>query len=345
VQEQATKRVLVPTAAISDDWKGGKAFSDSAWLLCTGAPGGVGFEKDKGYETLIKLDTGAQMYGTGKNNTCYIRIPFTVDAGILGDITKLTLKMRYDDGYIAYLNGKEVARANFTGTPAWNSHADTSREANTQDFDERVGISAYKGELKAGVNALAIHGMNSSNTSSDFLICAALDGVSVKVEGQGGFEEGLKLLDGLRITEIMYRSPKGGNYDYIELKNTLNEVLDVNGVRFDKGIDFVFPAMTLQPGEYVVVVANLSVFRSVYGATPKVAGQYKGNLSDTGEKIVLLVPSPLDAAILRFDYSNTWYPATDGGGKSLTIQDPAAPPASWRDAESWRASDPTPGQP
>ena len=103
--------------------------------------------------------------------------------------------------------------------------------------------------------------------------------------------------------------------------------------------------MTLQPGEYVVVVANLSTFRSVYGATPKVAGQYKGNLSDTGEKIVLLLPSPLDAAILRFDYSNAWYPATDGGGKSLTIQDPAAPPASWKDAESWRASDPTPGKP
>jgi hypothetical protein len=345
VEEQASKRVLVPTAAVSDDWRGGATFNDSSWLLCTGAPGGVGYEKDKGYETFIKLDTGAQMYGTGKNNTCYIRIPFTVDASTGGDISKLTPKMRYDDGFIAYLNGKEVARRNFTGTPAWNSHADVAREANTQDFDEYIDISAYKGELKAGANILAIHGMNSGTTSSDFLICAALDAVSVKVEGQTSFAEDLKLLDGLRITEIMYHSPKGGNYDYVELKNILNEVLDVNGVRFDKGIDFTFPAMTLQPGEYVVVVANLPAFRSMYGATPKVAGQYKGNLSDTGEKISLLLPSPLDAAILRFDYSNTWYPATDGGGKSLTIQDPAAPPASWKDAESWRASDPTPGKP
>ena len=83
VQEKATKRVLVPTAAISDDWKGGKTFNDSSWLLCTGAPGGVGYERIKGYETLITLDTQAQMYGAGKNNTCYIRIPFTVDAGTL----------------------------------------------------------------------------------------------------------------------------------------------------------------------------------------------------------------------------------------------------------------------
>jgi hypothetical protein len=345
VQEQAAKRVLVPTAAISDDWKGGKTFNDSAWLLCTGAPGGVGYEADKGYETLIALDTKAQMYGTGKNNTCYLRIPFTVDAGTLGNVSQLMLKMRYDDGYVAYLNGKEVARANFTGTPAWNSHADSSREADTQNFDEYLDISAYKGELKAGANILAIHGMNSSNTSSDFLICAALDGVSVKVEGNTSFEPALKLLDGLRITEILYHASQGSSYDYLELENTLGEVLDVTGVRFDNGIGFTFPAMTLPPGECVVVVADLAAFRSVYGTSPKVAGQYTGNLSNAGEKIVLLLPSPLEAAILRFDYSNTWYPATDGGGQSLTIQDPAAPPATWKDAESWRASDPTPGRP
>ena len=260
-------------------------------------------------------------------------------------ISQLLLKMRYDDGFVAYLNGKEVARRSFAGTPTWNSHADNAREADTQDFDEYIDISPYRNELKAGANILAIHGLNSSNTSSDFLICTALDAVSVQVEGEGGFENGLKLLDGLRITEIMYHAPQGSSYDYIELKNTLNEVLDITDVRFDKGIDFTFPALTLQPGECVVVVADLAAFRSVYGASPKVAGQYTGNLSNDGEKIVLLLPSPLEAAILRFDYSNTWYSATDGGGKSLTIQDPAAPPATWKDGENWRASDPTPGRP
>jgi hypothetical protein len=143
----------------------------------------------------------------------------------------------------------------------------------------------------------------------------------------------------------MYRASKGSSYDYVELRNVLEEAIDVTGVRFDKGIDFVFPALTLQPGECVVVVANQSLFRSQYGATPKVAGQYQGNLSDSGEKIALLLPAPLDVAILRFEYSNTWYPATDGGGKSLTIQDPAAAPVTWNDAESWRVSDPTPGRP
>ena len=44
------------------------------------------------------------------SGTCYIRIPFTVDAGDIGNITSLTLKMRYDDGFVAYINGTEVNR-------------------------------------------------------------------------------------------------------------------------------------------------------------------------------------------------------------------------------------------
>jgi hypothetical protein len=181
VEERADKRVLVPTGAISDDWKGGKSFNDSAWMLCHGSPGGVGYEKDTGYQTLITLDVGAQMYGSGKNNTCYIRVPFTVDANTLADVNDLTLKMRYDDGFVAYLNGQEVARRNFTGTAAWNSHADSAIESNVQDFDEYIDLSAFAGDLKAGANILAIHGMNSSTTSSDFLITVALDATLVKV--------------------------------------------------------------------------------------------------------------------------------------------------------------------
>ena len=33
--------------------------------------------------------------------------------------------MQYDDGYIAYLNGTEIARKNFTGTPDGDSSAST----------------------------------------------------------------------------------------------------------------------------------------------------------------------------------------------------------------------------
>jgi hypothetical protein len=345
VPEGANKRVLVPTGAISDDWTGGKPFDDSAWTLCAGGPGGVGYERDQGYESLITLDTRDQMYGSGKNNSCYVRIPFTIDVRTLAEINKLTLKVRYDDGFIAYLNGKEVARREFAGTPSWDSHADTARESNVQGFDEYIDISEFAGALKPGANILAVHAMNSGSTSSDFLILVALDGVSVRTQGSFALAGYLKLLDGLRITELMYHAPQGSACDYVELQNVIDEPLDINGVRFSKGINFTFPALTLQPGETIVVAADPAAFRSTYGAGAAVAGPYSGNLSNDGEEVVLLLPSPYDAAILRFTYSDAWYPDTDGGGKSLAIQDSTGPPATWNDPESWRPADPTPGRP
>jgi hypothetical protein len=166
--------VLVPTGPVSDDWKGGQRFDDSAWTLCTGGPGGVGYEDGQGYESLITLDTKAEMFGSGKNNTCYIRIPFTVDVAP-ASLTRLTLNMRFDDGFVAYLNGQEVARRNFTGTPAWNSHADSAGESNVTDVDEWIDISQNLGLLKGGANILAIHAMNSGTSSSDFLLTVALE--------------------------------------------------------------------------------------------------------------------------------------------------------------------------
>ncbi|NIN33563.1 MAG: hypothetical protein GTO60_00045, partial [Gammaproteobacteria bacterium] len=92
----------------------------------------------------------SDMYGN--NGTCYIRIPFTVS---LTDLSSLTLRMRYDDGFVAYINGVEVERRNFTGTPQWDSGADDLNDdvnaVNLEDFD----ISDHIGALQPGDNILA----------------------------------------------------------------------------------------------------------------------------------------------------------------------------------------------
>ncbi len=184
IAEAANKRVLVPAGSISDNWKGGASFDDSAWLACAGAPGGVGYERSSGYDSLIALDLESRMYGSGKNCTCYIRIPFTVDARALADVNNLTLQVRYDDGFVAYLNGKEIARRNFTGTPVWDSEADSAIESAAPALDESIDVTAFLGDLKAGGNILAIQGMNADSTSSDLLITAALDAVLMRFEEQ-----------------------------------------------------------------------------------------------------------------------------------------------------------------
>jgi hypothetical protein len=101
--------------------------------------------------------------------------------------------------------------------------------------------------------------------------------------------------------------------------------------------------MTLEPDQYVVVVKNLTAFRSTYGAGVNIAGEYSGNMSNGGEKIVLSLPPPLDAAILRFEYNDRWYPATDGDGSSLAINDQSIHPAALSRAESWHPAIPSPG--
>jgi len=157
--------------------------------------------------------------------------------------------------------------------------------------------------------------------------------------------EDLAVLVGLRITELMYNASSGSNFDYVELQNISDTPIQLEGVRFVDGIEFEFPAVQLNAGEYIVVVANLTAFGNYYGYTARVAGEYAGGLSGGGEDIVLVLAWPLEAAIMRFEYNDTWYPTTDGGGQSLHINDATAHPSLWGDAESWHAAAHSPGLP
>jgi len=349
VSEDAEKRAIVPLSAghIGAAWNSDPGFDDSNWAPVQGAPGGVGYERGSGnYDDYFSLDVEADMYN--KNETCYIRIPFNVDGAQLADYTGLTLKIRYDDGFVAYINGIELttARRNFSGTPQWDSGADSGHSDTQAKQFELIDISNYIGALIPGENLLAIHGLNRGTDSSDFLISAELEASITTIDtGEFPWPEALDLLEALRITELMYNAPQGSNYDYIELQNIGEKMLDLEGVRFVDGVEFVFPPMLLGPGEYVVVVANQVAFGSVHGYSINVAGEYTGGLSGGGERIVLSLAWPLEAAVMRFEYNDAWYPTTDGGGESLTIADPTAEPARWSDRDNWCAAAPSPGGP
>jgi len=372
VAQNAAKRVLVPTGPISNAWKGGAQFDNSTWALCTGNPGGVGYERSSGYEGLISLDVEEQMYD--KQTSCYIRIPFTVDTNLTG-FSILTLKMQYDDGFVAYLNGTEVQRTLVSGEPAWNSMADGNHEA--QGF-ESFNISEHIDSLKQGQNILAIHGLNVSYTSSDFIIsCELVAGEGSPATGGGVSPTAIRytgptslnqsthvkartlsgntwsalneavfavgpVKENLRITEIMYNPQDTGNPDdpnteFIELTNIGSQAINLNLVRFTNGVDFTFPGIELTPGQYVLVVKDTSAFEAKYDGNYNIAGQYTGSLNNAGERIELQ-----DAAgqtIHNFRYGDGWYDITDGLGFSLTVKDPAnTEPNSLSDKGSWRPS-------
>lgn len=169
VREGADAAALIPYEPV-ENWADTE-FDDSDWMLRGGT--GVGYERDTGYETLINLDVGA-MYGA--NASLYIRIEFDVTDPTVFDL--MTLRMKYDDGFIAYLNGGWIADANPPATPSWDSQASTGHEASATVYDD-FDATQFVSLLQPGKNVLAIHGLNRPVTSSDFLIVPELVAVDL----------------------------------------------------------------------------------------------------------------------------------------------------------------------
>jgi hypothetical protein len=120
-----------------------------------------------GYRSFIRTDVQSQMLNI--NASAFVRMPFTVNNA--SSFTSLTLQMRYDDGFVAYLNGLEVARRNSPASPLWNSTATAEHLAAAY---EDINLTTQLGLLREGNNLLAIHGLNRAANNPDFLIMAEM---------------------------------------------------------------------------------------------------------------------------------------------------------------------------
>ena len=164
------------------------------------------------------------------------------------------------------------------------------------------------------------------------------------------------LLASLRLTEVMFNASGVSTNDFLELYNSGDVSLDLGGVRFTQGIDYVFPTGTrLAPKTHALVVkasatGNFAWFRFHHGlaADVPVFGPYSGNLSDSGEKVVLR-----DAAggteIISFTYGDGrgWPVAADGAGHSIVPRADFGPASSGAldFGGNWRASTELMGSP
>lgn len=152
-------------------------------------------------------------------------------------------------------------------------------------------------------------------------------------------ENAQALINGLRITQIMFNAIGGNEFDYVEFTNTGAAPLALEGVTFAQGINFTFPAATLNVGETAIVCANLAKFRARYGNAPLVAGVYTGELANSGETLGLSLPAPFSVNLHTFAYRNDWHPAANGGGRAIVVATPlTTPPENWGDAGTWVAT-------
>ncbi len=156
---------------LGTDWTK-RDFNDAGWQS---GPMGIGFETGEVFGPLIATKVQMPQGGT----TIMTRMNFQLND--LSNIDRLILRLRYDDGFVAYLNGTEVLSRNLRDTTlSWNSRANSRTNAASATFDE-FDLSQFKNLLVAGNNVLSVRGINTSDTSTDMLVQANLVSRQVRV--------------------------------------------------------------------------------------------------------------------------------------------------------------------
>ncbi len=158
------------------DLSGGAGNADEADVLSIAEVQVFGLPASGSFNSLIQTDLASAMRNV--NSTALLRVPFLVVAEDLPLLDRLTLKMNYDDGFVAYLNGTKVAERNAPASLPWNAAA-TAEHPDAAAFQpESIDLTSYAGLLQDGINILAIHGLNLTPANDDFLLLPELTGVS-----------------------------------------------------------------------------------------------------------------------------------------------------------------------
>lgn len=169
VLENNDWKYIIPSAEIPS-WTS-IGFNDASWST---GKGGLGYgDSDDG--TTITTTTATSVYARR-----------TVNVIDKSQIKAMRLFIDYDDGYVAYLNGTEIARSNMgNGTPAYNALATSTHEASVYSggsYEEKIiDPSIFTPLLVNGNNVLSIEVHNDGASSTDmtmraFLVSALGDG-------------------------------------------------------------------------------------------------------------------------------------------------------------------------
>ena len=137
-------------------------FDDASWTI---GASGIGYGDGDDVTILADME---QTAGNPGYMSVYVRMQFQADPAAIGSFY---LRVNYDDGFVAYLNGTEVARRGVTGNPPAHTVAATSHDA--EGFED-INLTTRKNLLVNGDNLLAIQVHNTALTSSDLSMLPVL---------------------------------------------------------------------------------------------------------------------------------------------------------------------------
>jgi hypothetical protein len=104
----------------------------------------------------------------GQYSVVYLRHEFEIEQA--DQISDIALMINYDDGFIAYLNGKEVARKGVGKDHGKKASDIKSRKPEERGKHAYIPIKEPEKTLKNGRNVLAIEGHNARLESSSFVL-------------------------------------------------------------------------------------------------------------------------------------------------------------------------------
>ncbi|NWK57540.1 CotH kinase family protein [Verrucomicrobiaceae bacterium N1E253] len=146
------------------------SFSSSGWrTVHTGA----GYDANSGYGSWLGADANFQSDLRYQTYSLFLRVKFQLDDPDV--VSELKLRMRWDDGMVAYINGVRVASDAAPDDLSWNAQATANRNESLNEDWTTFSIDPAQVGLQEGENLLAIQCMNVTLSSSDLLILPELD--------------------------------------------------------------------------------------------------------------------------------------------------------------------------
>ncbi len=155
IREGDACRYIIPTVSTDNNWRN-VDFNDQNWSI-----GATGIGYADGDDATI-VPNGTQ--------SVFIRQEFMLTDPTT--VREILLHIDYDDAFVAYINGQEIARANMGSSGAFpGAIANITRDREAEVYRggalEEYTLTDLEGLLLNGKNVLAIQVHNISNTSSD----------------------------------------------------------------------------------------------------------------------------------------------------------------------------------
>lgn len=121
-------------------------FVTPTWWQSGAGPFGFGYTQTTNLSTAM----------VNKTPVVYLRREFTVPAATATSALPLDLLIDYGDGFVAYINGKEVARRNTGAQGSFAWHSQTAFNVKAASGAETIALGAANTLLREGVNVLSI---------------------------------------------------------------------------------------------------------------------------------------------------------------------------------------------